>query len=88
SSGEDDKKVRERADAVGKAIRAAMPSGCRLLGPSPCEVERVQAMFRRHLLLFAKDNRTMAAWLAAAAVKPGLEKNVRIGIDVDPFSML
>ena len=87
-SGEKEDAVRDAAGAAGKAMRGALPEGCRMLGPSPCEVERVQGLFRRHMLLFAPDSRLLAAWLAASKIRPGIEKGVRLLLDIDPVSML
>ncbi|MDR1518996.1 MAG: primosomal protein N' [Planctomycetota bacterium] len=80
--------ARDAAEAAGRAVRAAMPGGCRLLGPAPCEIERLQGVFRRHMLLFAPDNRILAAWLAGADLRPGLDRGARLILDIDPVSML
>ncbi|MCL2000959.1 MAG: primosomal protein N' [Planctomycetes bacterium] len=86
-SGASDAAVREVSDAAGRAVRRAIAAGCRLLGPAPCEKERLQGVFRRHLLLFSPDSQVLSSWLAAAGVKPGLEKGVRFVLDIDPVSM-
>ena len=87
-SGEKGDAVETAAAAAGQAVEETMPENCRVLGPSPCEVERLQGVYRHHLLLFAPDNRTLASWLAASGLKPGLEKGVRFILDIDPVSML
>ncbi len=87
-SGEDEEAVRKAAEAAGRSIRGALPAGCRLLGPAPCEVERLQGVFRRHMLLFAPDSRRLAGWLSVCGIKPGLEKGTRFVLDIDPVSML
>lgn len=87
-AGEREETVRDAAGEAGRAARTAMPKGCRLLGPAPCEVERVQGMFRRHMLLFAPDSRVMTEWLAASGIVPGTEKGARFILDRDPVSML
>ncbi len=87
-TGEREDAVRAAADDAGKAMRRTLPSSCRLLGPSPCEVERLQAVYRRHMLLFAPDSRVMADWTGEAGVRPGLSHGVRVIVDTDPLSML
>lgn len=86
-SGKDSKQVVEKARRLGDACKRTAPEKGRLLGPAACEVERVQGVFRWHMIFFAPEYKTLAAWLAAAEVKPGEEKNVRVIIDVDPASM-
>ncbi len=87
-SGEKEDAVRSASVAAGLAIKATTGPDCRILGPSPCEVERLQGVYRRHMLLFAPDSRVLGEWLAAAGVKPGTEKGVRYILDTDPLSML
>ena len=87
-TGEKDDAVREAAEAAGRAIRKTLPDGGRILGPAPCEVERLQAVYRRHMLLFAPDSRVMADWIAASGGKPGTERGVRHIVDSDPMSMM
>ncbi|MDR1534884.1 MAG: primosomal protein N' [Planctomycetota bacterium] len=76
------------AGEAGGRAREAMPPGCRLLGPAPCEVERLQDVHRRHLLLFAPGSGVLGEWLSAARLRPGLERGVRLILDMDPVSML
>ena len=87
-SGEKEDAVRTAAKATGDALRAALSEECRLLGPGPCEVERLQGVFRHHMLLFSPGNRSLAEWLAASGVNPGMDKGVRLLLDIDPVSML
>ncbi len=86
-SGKDSQQVVERARKIGEACKKTAPEKGRLLGPAACEVERVQGVFRWHMIFFAPQYKTLATWLAAAEVKPGEEKNVRVIIDIDPASM-
>jgi primosomal protein N'' len=86
-SGKDSKQVIEKARQIGEACKRVSPEKARLLGPAACEVERVQGVFRWHMIFFAPEYKTLSNWLAAAGVKPGEEKNVRVIIDVDPASM-
>lgn len=87
-SGPDERAVEEAAATTGKSLRRSQGESCRLLGPSPCEIERLQGMYRHHMLLFSPDNRSLAEWIYRSGVKPGIEKHVRIIIDTDPVSML
>lgn len=86
-SGPDDRVVKELAGAVGKKFRQSLGDKNRLLGPSPCEIERLQGMYRQHMLLFSPNNRSLAEWIYRSGVKPGVDKGVRIIIDTDPMSM-
>lgn len=86
-SGREERMVSESAGVAGKRLRQSIDESCRLLGPSPCEIERLQGMYRHHMLLFAPDSRTLSKWIFRSGVKPGVEKNVRLIIDTDPMSM-
>ena len=86
-SGGDPRKVDSAAGRVGAALRGCVPGTARLLGPALCEIERAKGAFRRHLLLFAPESRTLADWIAASGVKPGEEAGTRTAIDIDPASM-
>ncbi|MCD8138521.1 MAG: primosomal protein N' [Planctomycetaceae bacterium] len=87
-TGEREDAVRDAADDAGRLVRKTLPDGCRLLGPVPCEVERLESVYRRHMLLFAPDTRVMAEWLQRSGLKPGVERGVRFILDTDPLSML
>jgi primosomal protein N' len=80
--------VEKAAEAAGRAALAARPEGCRLLGPAPCEVERLPGEFRRHMLLFSPGSRILAGWLDAAGLAPGMSGKARLVLDMDPVSML
>jgi primosomal protein N' (replication factor Y) len=86
-SGRERRQVEERAKQLGQAARKTMPGKYRLLGPAPCEVERVEANFRHHLLIFAPDNRAIATWLDAMAIKYGEDGGIRVILDIDPASL-
>ncbi len=87
-SGEKGEMVEAVAKQVGEAVRANVPAGGRVLGPVPCEVERLNGVYRWHMLLFTGDSRVMGEWLRGAEVKAGLSGGVRRIIDADPFAML
>ncbi len=87
-SGEKEEAVRTASESAGKALKESLPPGCRLLGPGPCEVERLQGVYRRHMLLFSPGVQPLASWLESARITPGMEKGVRLLLDMDPVSML
>ncbi len=86
-SSEDLAKVKDKARQAGEAAKKAMPGRLRLLGPAACEVERIQGVFRHHLLFFAPDHKILAAWLLATGLKFGEENGVKTILDIDPASM-
>ncbi len=87
-SGEKGEAVEAVARRVGEGVKAKVPPGGRVLGPVPCEVERLNGVYRWHMLLFTGDSRAMGEWLRGAEVKAGFSGGVRRSIDADPFAML
>ncbi len=87
-SGEKGEAVEAAAKETGEAVRTTIPPGARILGPAPCEVERLNGVFRWHMLLFAGDSRAMGDWLRGAGVRAGVAGGVRRIIDADPFAMM
>jgi len=85
-SGEGRVKVVEVADEAALRLRAAGLEGLDLLGPVDCAIERVQNRWRRHLLL--KLPRGAVASSVALALESLATADVRLEIDVDPYSLM
>ncbi|MDR0361868.1 MAG: primosomal protein N' [Planctomycetota bacterium] len=86
-SGEKRGAVEEEARRVGAAAKAELKGGLRLLGPAPCEIERLRGVYRRHIMLFAPDHVGLSQWLSAARIIPGEQGGVKTTLDIDPASM-
>ncbi len=86
-SGEDDAAVAKAAGKTAEAVKAMLPDSGRVLGPAPCETERLHGVYRWHMVLFGPDSRTLGDWLDRAAVNPGVTRGVRTVVDRDPMNM-
>ncbi|MDR1611810.1 MAG: primosomal protein N' [Planctomycetota bacterium] len=86
-SGEKRGAVEEEARHAGAAAESTLAPGLRVLGPAPCEIERLQKLHRRHLILFAPNHVALSEWLERAGLKPGEERGVKTTLDIDPVSM-
>ena len=79
-----------RAEAVARALGRAAPAadGVRILGPAQAPMAMLRGRHRWRLLAQARRSAdlqgVLRAWLAAVPV-PG---NVRVGVDVDPYSFV
>jgi primosomal protein N' (replication factor Y) len=69
------------------AERAPPEAGIALLGPSEAPLARLKGRVRWHLLVKAAHPKALRAVLSAA-VDGGVERGVRVAIDVDPISMM
>jgi len=92
-------RARERAEEIAAAAGAAcaelagsVPAGTRapeLLGPAPCPLEKLQDLYRWHLLIKSPPGecaeRLIAVLRRAAA---GTKRGARAAIDADPTAML
>lgn len=70
--------------AAGRISRA-LPTA-EVLGPADCPLERVQNMWRRHILVKMAPSSDPAP--VAAAIEGLEDRGTRIMIDVDPYSLL
>ncbi|HEY2899354.1 MAG TPA: primosomal protein N' [Polyangia bacterium] len=83
----DEAQLRVDAAAVAEAVRAAVGSAVRVLGPAEAPIGRVRGRARYQIWLSGKDRAALAAAArAATAVKRAAD--VRLGVDVDPQSVL
>ena len=91
--GRDAGKVERSADAVGRALGAeARTLGLgpeAVLGPAPAPIERVRGRYRWQLLVRAATPAHVRALARAAAqqARAARERDLRVIIDVDPYSM-
>ncbi len=85
-SGADTRAVEAAANAL--AATAPKADGVRVLGPAPAPLALLRGRHRRRLLLHASRGVAVSPlvrhWLAATKL-PG---NVRVQVDIDPYSFL
>jgi len=85
-SGRDESSVAE----AGRRLAAAAPqqAGVAVYGPAPAPLARLRGMHRHRLLLHARREENLQAFLRGwlKRVKPG--SGVRVRVDVDPYSFL
>jgi primosomal protein N' (replication factor Y) len=86
--GKDLHEVSAESDRQGALLRAALPEGCKLLGPSPCVIARRQGVHRWHLLIKAPLTVDLPAVLAEALRGHKTPSGVTACVDVDPYDMM
>ena len=93
--GEVEEKVSETAQklavAFGPEVEKRSRTGCRLIGPTPCPLERLNNRFRWQFLLVTCDGRERAQILNGPEIRKTLAKTqskIRVIVDVDPLSLL
>ncbi|MGM9997916.1 MAG: primosomal protein N' [Candidatus Bruticola sp.] len=90
-SGEDGAQVQIAAAEVAEIMRLTFHDG-EVVGPAPCPVERIQGLYRRHLLVKARPDyslRQLVAFCTRAAGEVGAKYNeLRISVDPDPQSLI
>jgi primosomal protein N' (replication factor Y) len=91
--GRDARTVERSAEAVGRALggeaRALGLGPEAVLGPAPAPIERVRGRYRWQLLLRAAAPASVRALARAAAqhARAARGRDLRVIIDVDPYSM-
>lgn len=83
--------IQAAAEIVQRALAPHLGRGCRLIGPTPCPLEKIQARYRWQFLIATRDGRERAEILADPAVREALERkhhNIRFIIDIDPSNLL
>jgi primosomal protein N' (replication factor Y) len=79
------------ARSLAQQLKARRTSGVQLLGPTPAPLERLRRRYRWQMLLRGASAAAVhrAAAEARSAVRPlARRQNVRVLLDVDPYSML
>jgi primosomal protein N' (replication factor Y) len=88
----DENRVRQEAERLAVIARAqpASQSGeVDVLGPSPAPIERLRGRYRFRLLLRGKNRpEVRAVARAVARARDGLDRMVRMSIDIDPMHMM
>jgi primosomal protein N' (replication factor Y) len=95
AEGEEAKKVEAVIKAVAAEldplVQARKAKGCRMFGPAPCPLERLQGRWRWQLQIAARDGRDRTELLHHPKVAELLLKppsKVRLIVDVDPMGLL
>ncbi len=85
--GPDRDKVEALAAEAAEALRA-VSDPMSVLGPAPCPIERIQRLWRHHLLLKTPDAGARARALRRAADTLVDRGKTKLVIDIDPVSLL
>lgn len=83
-AGENRNEVEAAADLVRKALRE-VPEGTHVLGPVNCPLERLNGLWRVHILLKLMDERDIGGLLPL--LQNPNSKTVTLTVDVNPYSM-
>ena len=82
---------KELGGIIEEILQPLKTKGCRLIGPAPCPLERLQGRWRWQVLIAARDGRDRAAILTHPRVSGFFFRGsgkVRINVDVDPMNVL
>ncbi|MCG3196649.1 MAG: primosomal protein N' [Candidatus Omnitrophica bacterium] len=92
---EDEDRVIREIKELGKVLEPLVADSkdkeCRLLGPAPCPIEKVQARWRWQIQITSRDASQRAALLEHPTVRDKLLKppaKVRVIVDMDPMTLL
>jgi primosomal protein N' (replication factor Y) (superfamily II helicase) len=83
----DDELARTQAEKVARVARAGGSPDVELLGPTAAPLARLRGRYRYRFLLRARDRARLRQVLLGVA-RAGVDRRVRMAIDVDPVSML
>ncbi|MCL2332157.1 MAG: primosomal protein N' [Actinomycetia bacterium] len=87
----DKQKVADYAENLARALRAdgdLERADVRILGPTPCIIERAKKLWRFHLVLKSGPETTLGPLVKAALQGMKSAKGVNIAVDVDPYEMM
>jgi primosomal protein N' (replication factor Y) (superfamily II helicase) len=87
-TGTAERDVRRAAIAAGERLRAALPEGFAILGPSPAPLSRVRKSWRWHLLVKAPPGAPVPAFVRAALSGFESPAGTALAVDVDPVDVL
>ena len=83
-TGQDRHQVYEVSTVLGQKLHNQL-AGVSVLGPADCSIERLQNLWRRHILLKMPEGADMGR---VQAVVDSIEKGkVRVTVDVDAFNL-
>ena len=83
----DEALVRAVTDKLANVARQWADESIEILGPAPAPLARLRGRHRYRFLLRASD-RTRLRLVLLAVARSGVDRRVRMAIDVDPVSML
>ena len=77
-----------RAETTARALARAAPAadGIRLLGPAQAPLSMLRGRHRWRLLAHARRSADLQGWLRALLAAVPVPGNVRVAVDVDPYS--
>jgi primosomal protein N' (replication factor Y) len=86
--GRDASAVATHAHRVADALREGVARGWSILGPSPCPLARVKAVYRWHVLVKAPADTDIAT--PVGTVMSGLRppEGIAVAVDVDPVDLM
>lgn len=85
-SGENLAAVTQASGEITAKVKAELPKGSEVLGPTNCPLERLQNRWRRHLLV--KLGKGASPKLIGEALLGYRVKGIQVVIDVDPYSLM
>lgn len=93
--GEDAERTAEQIKALAEKMKPLVEerksNGCRLIGPAPCPIERVQNRWRWQLQIASRNGADRAEILHHPTISEVLQKpptKIRILVDIDPMNLL
>ena len=87
----DKEKVAAYAEELGRELRSdetLQSAAVRILGPTPCIIERAKKLWRFHLLLKSGSETMLGPVVKAALQRVKTPKGVKISVDIDPYEMM
>lgn len=86
--GKDSAKVSEKAHSLTKLLQKTLPATTRVVGPHPAPTAKIKGKYRWQIVLFSRRGLRIHEELKSVLEKYKNEKGTKIGIDVDPVSLL
>jgi len=93
--GEDSEKVRETLASIAEVFQTVLGpylrQGCRVIGPTPCPLERIQSRYRWQFLVATRDGIQRGEILSNPSIREVLLKkrsHAKLVVDVDPLNLL
>lgn len=86
--GRDRGVVDAAASDLDRVVRGLAPDGWSVLGPSPCPLERLKGLWRRHILVKAPVDAAMGPLAAAALAALPTREGISAVADIDPIDLL
>lgn len=83
----DEALVRKEAERLARVATRAAEPGVQIVGPAPAPIVRLRSRFRYRFLVRAAERGPLRKTLLAV-LRTGVDRRVRMAIDVDPMNML